>query len=352
MISFAGGPVVEEMVEPLRVRLAEFRRPSWRRAWIELALTIVPLALGLAAMLWSLERSLLLTLALALPVALLMLRLFVIQHDCGHGSFFAARWANALVGGLIGVVTLAPYAYWRRNHAHHHAHHGNLGREQLGGLETLTLARYQALSARRKLAYRLYRHPLVLLGLGPIYQFGLKHRLPLDIPLHWRREWLSVIVNDLALLGLLALGLRTIGLARTLLVLAAIAGPVWMLMISIGIWLFYVQHQFVDAYWRSPGEWRFVDAGLRGSSFYDLPAPQRWLTGNIGYHHVHHLAPKIPMYRLRECHAAIPELAAAPRLSLRESLACARLRLWDEQGQRMIGLGASSGSGVTRGAAD
>ncbi|MFV8750796.1 fatty acid desaturase [Nannocystaceae bacterium ST9] len=312
--------------ERWRERLAEFRVADRRRALFELTITVVPLALGLLA----LDRAIAVSwfgLLLAPPVGLLMLRLFVIQHDCGHGSLFAARWANDLLGGLLGVITLAPYAYWRRNHAHHHAHHGNLDRDQLGGLETLTLARYRAASPLRRLAYRLYRHPLVMLGLGPIYQFGFKHRLPFDIPRSWRREWASVIVGDLALVGLGLVAHATIGLARALLVM----GPVWMVMISTGIWLFYVQHQFVAAYWRPAHAWRFVDAGLRGSSFYDLPAPLRWLTGNIGYHHVHHLAPKIPMYRLAECHASIPELGQAPRLSIRTSLACARLRVWDEE---------------------
>ncbi len=318
-----------------RSRLAAFCRPDRRRALVELTSTLVPLAIGLVAMVYCIELGFgLLTLGLALPVGLLMLRTFVIQHDCGHGSFFAARWANDLLGGLLGGLTLAPYAYWRRNHAHHHAHHGNLGREQLGGLETLTLARYRGLSRVRRLGYRLYRNPLVMLGLGPIYQFGLKHRLPLDIPRAWRREWLSAVVNDLALLGLLVLGDQTIGLARVMQVMI----PVWMVALSTGIWLFHVQHQFANTYWQHPEHWRFVDAALRGSSFYDLPKPLDWLTGSIGYHHVHHLAPKVPMYRLAECHAAIPEFAQATRLNLRESFACARLRLWDEDQQRLISL--------------
>jgi omega-6 fatty acid desaturase (delta-12 desaturase) len=318
----------------LRAKVAAWRRPSAARAWLELLATATALGLGLALMFAVQTHSLLLSLLLALPVGLTMLRLFVIQHDCSHRAFFVRTSVNDLVGTLLGLVTLAPHAYWRRTHAHHHKVHGNLEREQLGGLETLTVARYLALSPARKLVYRLYRHPLVLIGLGPLYQFGLKHRLPLDVPWSWRREWASVLLGDLALLLGIVVAQRTVGLERAALVLL----PVWQVMVGVGIWLFYVQHQFERAYWRPAGEWRFVDAALRGSTHYVLPA---WLdawTGWIGHHHIHHLVPRIPMYRLRGCGAALPELAVAPRLRVRESLACARLRLWDESRERLIGL--------------
>lgn len=321
------------MADPdLRARVGAWRRPSAARAWLELLATAAALGLGLAAMVVLQTRSLVLSLLLAPAVGLTMLRLFVIQHDCSHRGFFVRAWANDLVGTLLGLVTLAPHAYWRRTHAHHHQVHGNLEREQLGGLETLTVARYLALSPLRKLGYRLYRHPLVLIGIGPLYQFGLKHRLPLDIPLAWRREWASVLLGDLALLLGMLVAQRTIGLDRAALVLL----PVWQVMVGVGIWLFYVQHQFEAAYWRPAAQWRFVDAALLGSSHYVLP---RWLdawTGWIAHHHTHHLAPRIPMYRLRACEAAIPELGSAPRLRLRDSLACARLRLWDEARGRLI----------------
>lgn len=322
------------MVEPLRARAAGFAPARIGRAWLELSGTLGLLGLGLAAMFALQPYSLALSLLLAPAVGLTMLRLFVIQHDCGHGSFLPGRAANDLLGGLIGLVTLAPYAYWKRTHAHHHAAHGNLDRAQLGGLETLTVARYLALAPLAKLGYRLYRHPAVMIGLGPLYQFGLKHRLPLDIPLAWRREWASVLLGDLALVLGLIVAHQTIGIDRAALVLL----PVWQVMVGVGIWLFYVQHQFEAAYWRRADEWRFVDAALLGSSVYVLPA---WLdawTGWIAHHHVHHLAPRVPMYRLRECEAALPELARAPHLSLRASLACARLRVWDESRGRLIGF--------------
>lgn len=319
-------------------RLEPYRVADDRRAIAQLLVTLIPLGICLWALWVSQAHGWALRIIATVPAAGLMMRLFMIQHDCGHGSFFSSRRANDWVGGVLGVLTLAPYAYWRRTHRHHHANHGRLDRPQLGGLDTLTVRQYRARSRLGRLCYRLYRNPIVLLVLGPPYQLLIKHRLPFDAPRRWRREWISVGINDLALIGVMMIVHQSVGLAEAL----AFMGPAYLLMWSAGIWLFYVQHQFEDAYWKPPGAWRLVDSALRGSSHFDLPGPLRWLTGNIGYHHIHHLSVEIPMYRLADCHRDIPELRVAPRFDLLQSVKLWRLALWDEQRGRLVGFAAAN----------
>ena len=314
--------------------LEPYRRPQLARSLFQLVSTAVLFAAGLATMLWSLDLSYALTLALAVPTAGLLVRLFIIQHDCGHGSFFSSRRANSAVGSVLGVLILTPFHYWRRTHAIHHATHGDLGRRDLGDVMTLTVDEYRDLSRAGRLGYRLYRNLFVMLVLGPIYQFGIKHRFPFDAPRGWRREWASVIWTDAALAAVLVAAGQTIGLGRLLLVYV----PVMLVAGAAGIWLFYVQHQFEDTYWEHSPEWSFHRAGLEGSSFYDLPRVLHWFTGNIGYHHIHHLASQIPNYRLRRCFEENPELHQVTRLTLRESLKCARYKLWDEGQGRLVGF--------------
>ncbi len=311
-----------------------YREPQLRRSLVQLVSTAVLFALGGVLMFLSLDVSYFLTLALALPTAGMLIRLFIIQHDCGHGSFFRSRRANDAVGSAIGVVMLTPYRYWQKTHAIHHATHGDLGRRDFGDVMTLTVKEYRGLSLRGKMGYRFYRNLFVMLVLGPIYQFGLKHRFPFDAPFAWRREWASVMWTNAALAALLVAAWQTIGLGRLFLVYA----PVMVIASALGIWLFYVQHQFQDSYWTDSESWSFHRAGIEGSSFYDLPRILHWFTGNIGYHHIHHLASKIPNYRLPECFAENPELHQVTRLTVRESLRCARLKLWDEETNRMVGF--------------
>ncbi len=280
---------------------------------------------GLAVGWWA-------SLALAPLAAGFLVRLFIIQHDCGHGSFFSSRRLNDAVGFTLGILTLTPYRWWKRNHAVHHGSAGDLSRRAVGDVITLTVKEFEALPWRRRIAYRLYRHPLVLLGLGPIWLFGIKHRLPLGTPLAWRREWRDVMVNNVALAAIVVIFAKTIGLVPFLLV----HGPIFLLSATAGVWLFYVQHQFEDTLWASPEDWDFFDAGLFGSSFYDLPKVLHWFTGNIGYHHVHHLASHIPNYELARCVAEVSELQQVPKLGLRESLGCLRLKLWDEEAQKLV----------------
>lgn len=280
----------------------------------------------------SLGHGYWITLLLAVPAAGLLLRLFVIQHDCGHGSLFRSRRVNDLIGRIIGVLTLTPYDYWRRTHAAHHASSGNLDRRGIGDITTLTVREYLGLSRWRRFAYRFYRHPLVLFGIGPTYLFILKHRLPLDMPLVRSGLWRNLLATNVAIVA------STVGLALLVgpLALLKLHLPIVLLASSAGIWLFYVQHQFADSYWRRDGKWNFHQAALQGSSYYSLPRPLQWLTANIGLHHIHHLCSRIPNYRLQECLDENPELREARRLTLAESLRCARLALWNEETGRMV----------------
>jgi len=286
-------------------------------------------------MAYSLSWSYGLTLLLAVPTVGLLTRLFIFQHDCGHGSFFRSRRANNALGGVLGVLTLTPYRYWRRTHAIHHATSGDLDRRTFGDIKTLTVEEYRALTGFGRLKYRLYRHPLTLFVVGPIWQFFLKHRLPLDMPRSWKREWASVHWTNAGLLLGAGLGCWIFGWKVFLLVQI----PISLLSGVLGIWLFYVQHQFEDTYWRKNPDWSFERAGIEGSSYYELPRWLHWFTGNIGYHHVHHLASRIPNYHLPRCFRTVQELHGVTRLTLWSSLRCARLRLWDEASQRLISFG-------------
>ncbi len=312
--------------------LAPYKRPDRRRALIQLFDTAAPFIGLWVMMLVSLKISYLLTLLLAIPTAGLLVRLFIIQHDCGHGSFWRSQRANHALGFVLGVVTLTPYRYWRRTHAIHHATSGNLDRRELGDVTTLTVSEYRAAGRWRRIAYRIYRNPIVLLVVGPIWQFLIKHRLPWDAPRGWKSEWASVLWTDLILAAIVTTMALTVGIVPFLLVWA----PVFVLSGAAGVWLFYVQHQFEDTYWERQEEWDFHLAGIQGSSFYDLPAVAHWFTGNIGYHHVHHLSSRIPNYRLRECMAEVPDLAHVTRLTFRQSLASLNLTLWDEQAGRLV----------------
>lgn len=314
--------------------LRPFARASLPRALWQLANTLIPFvaAWSLVAWSWLAGWHYAWTLALAVPAAAFYVRLFILQHDCGHGSFFANRRANNWVGAGIGLITLFPYAYWKKTHDVHHATSGNLDKRLLGDIRTLTVAEYRAESFLGRLGYRLYRSMPVMLIIGPIYQFVAKHRLPIGMPWSWTREWRSVALNNLALLGLVAVLCAWLGWRGLL----AIHLPVIALAGSLGVWLFYVQHTFEGGYWTRTEDWDPREAAIAGSSFYDLPAVLRWFTGNIGYHHIHHLSPRIPNYHLRAAHRAAPGFPGLRRLGLRDSLACAKLKLWDEELQRMV----------------
>jgi omega-6 fatty acid desaturase (delta-12 desaturase) len=321
-----------------RQLLNSYSNPSNARGVAEIAVTLLPLvALWIAAWAayalghgWA-------SLLIAVPAAGFLVRLFMIQHDCGHGAFFSKRWANDWVGRVIGVFTLTPYDFWRRTHAIHHASSGNLERRGIGDLDTLTVREYRESSRWNRLRYRLYRHPLVMFGIGPAYLFILQHRLPVGLMRAGWQPWVSTMLTNLAIALIVAGLVWVIGIKAFLLIHL----PTMLLAASAGVWLFYVQHQFEHTTWDSDGEWTQHEAALYGSSHYDLPAPLRWLTANIGVHHVHHLCSRIPYYRLPRVLRDHPELRDIGRLTLLQSVRCVRLTLWDETQRRLVSFRAA-----------
>jgi omega-6 fatty acid desaturase (delta-12 desaturase) len=312
--------------------LAPYRQAMPRRALAELAVTAAPFVSLWLAMWLSLGQGYWLTLLLAVPAAGFLVRLFVIQHDCGHGSFFRGRRANDRLGRVIGVLTLTPYAHWRQQHALHHGSSGNLDRRGKGDVETLTVREYRDLPRWRRIGYRLFRHPLVILGLGPIFVFVCRHRLP-ENPLRANAQaWGDVMATNLAVAVALTFLAVLLG-ARELLLVQL---PITWLASTMGVWLFFVQHQFEHTYWERDAGWALHTGGLHGSSLLDLPPVLRWFTANIGIHHVHHLSARIPSYRLGEVLRDHPELRGTNRLTLRHSLQCFRLALWDEDAKRLV----------------
>ncbi len=313
--------------------LARYREPRLARGLAELAATAAPFAaLWLLAWLSLRHVGYGLTLLLAIPTAGFLVRLFMIQHDCGHGSFFRCRRANDWLGRAIGVLTLTPYGHWRRRHAVHHATGGNLDERGVGDVRTLTVAEFQGLSAWRRFLYRLERNPVTVLGVGPLYVFVLKHRLPSSLRAAGRDAWASVLGTNLAIAGLTAAAVALVGWRDFLLVQA----PVTWLASAIGVWLFYVQHQFEGTSWERDGDWTFHQGALEGSSHLDLPPVLRWFTADVGVHHVHHLAARIPSYRLREVLRDHPALRGVNRLTAWGSLRGMRLALWDEDAKRLV----------------
>ena len=312
--------------------VAPYARADHRRAVAQLLNTGLPFLLLMAALIYGVRRYPWLTFPLAVPAVFLLVRLFIIQHDCGHGSFFASRRANDLLGRTLGVLTLTPYVFWRRSHAIHHASSGKLNRRGAGDITTLTVREYRALSRWPRFLYRAYRHPLVLFGLGPFYMFIIRNRIPTGSPIQQRKVWGNILGTNAALGAIVVLMMLTVGGRAFLLAYL----PVILLAASTGMWLFYIQHQFEHVYWATGPDWDFHKAALEGSSFYDLPAILHWLTGHIGFHHIHHVCSKIPNYRLRECFDQNPEFRDVRRLTLLGSLKCARFALWDEERQLLV----------------
>ena len=311
--------------------LSRYREPSSLRSSYELAITIGPFLLLWALAWWSLSHSYWLTLGISLINAAFLLRLFAIQHDCGHGAFFKNRTVSDWLGRVIGVLTLTPYDVWRHAHSVHHSSSGNLDRRGMGDIDTLTVTEYKALSAFEQLKYRMYRHPVVLFGIGPGYLFLLQNRLPLGLMGH-AKFWISCMSTNAAIFILLGLVIYFGGVMPVLLIFL----PSTLLAASAGVWLFYVQHQFETTHWENEDHWQLHDAALHGSSHYVMPSVLQWLSANIGVHHVHHLNSRIPFYRLPEVLRDNPELDEMNRLTIRESNSNAKLHLWDEKTKRLL----------------
>ncbi|MBA3260900.1 MAG: fatty acid desaturase [Thermoleophilaceae bacterium] len=313
-----------------RDALAPYARPHLGRGLVGIATSLVPY-LALSALIYlALDISYLLVLALALPAAGFLLRTFTVFHDCAHGSFLPSKRANAWLGAALGLVVYTPFQSWRHSHAVHHATSGDLDRRGTGDLLTLTVAEYRASSWRQRLGYRLFRNPLVMFGLGPIYSMILQPRLVSRSARPRIRR--SVIATNVVLVVVVGALCWLVGWREFLLVQT----PTVLLGGAAGVWLFYVQHQFEDAYWQSSGDWSYAEAALRGSSYLKLPRLLQFFTGSIGLHHVHHLSAKVPNYNLQRAHDQNPIFHGVPTLSLLDGLRAVRLKLWDEGRGRLV----------------
>jgi omega-6 fatty acid desaturase (delta-12 desaturase) len=317
--------------------VTRYEEPALRHSLWQLTNTLVPYAALWYLMYLSLGVSYWLTGALALFAAGFQVRVFIIFHDCGHGSFFKSRKVNNILGIITGVLSFTPYYHWRWEHALHHASSGDLDRRGAGDMWTLTVQEYLEASRWQRFAYRLARNPLILFVLAPVFLFAVKQRFPSSkAP---RRERHSVYWTNLGVLAM-ATGLSCLLGLKTYLLLQlgvlSVAG-------SAGVWLFYVQHQFEGVYWERRPEWDYCTAALQGSSFYNLPKVLQWFSGNIGFHHIHHLSPRIPNYNLEKCHRAEPLFQTVKPVTLFASFRSLTFRLWDEQRRKLVGFRAVTG---------
>lgn len=311
----------------------KYQKPSLPRALWQLANTLIPYAFLWYLMHLSLSVSYWLTLPLAVLASGFLVRLFIIFHDCGHGSFFKSGRANDVLGFITGALTFTPYYHWRWEHSIHHASAGDLDRRGAGDVWTMTVQEYLEASRWKRFAYRIARNPLVLFVIAPLGLFLVRQRFP-SLKAS-RRERHSVYAMNLAILGIaacmsLAFGWKTYLLLQ--LVIMGVAG-------AGGVWLFYVQHQFEGVYWERSENWDYARAAMEGSSYYKLPKILQWFSGNIGFHHIHHLSPRIPNYNLERCHREHPMFQQVPAVTLLSSLKSLRFRLWDEQRRELISFG-------------
>ena len=317
--------------------LSTYREPNSVRSSFELVISFLPFAALWVLACWVAQYSYLGTFLISAFNGAFLLRLFCIQHDCGHGSFFDNRNLSDWVGRAIGVLTLTPYDVWRRSHSHHHSHSGDLEHRGIGDVMTLTVDEYAERTRLGQWLYRAYRHPLVLFGLGPTYLFIFQNRLPLGFMNQGAKYWVSAMGTNLAIAAILGTIFYFGGFAALILVFL----PSTLVAASIGMYLFYVQHQFETAHWDTTVDWQLHEAALHGSSHLDLHPILRWFTANIGIHHVHHLYSRIPFYRLPEVLRDHRELIECQRMTLVQSLACTNLDLWDEKSRRLISFAAA-----------
>lgn len=314
--------------------LERYREPSFHRSLWQFLSSILPFFALWALMWFTLPYGYWLTLILAVPASGFMLRIFMIQHDCGHGTFFKSKAANDCLGFWLGVLTLTPYYHWRRNHALHHAGAGNLDRRGDGDIPTLTVKEYLARPWSRRLGYRIFRNPFFLFGLAPVLHFAIGQRFPSFVSRAWPKERTNVHLTNLFIVLVLGSLAWAVGWRSLLLIHL----PIVVIGASAGNWLFFVQHHFHDSYWQKQEKWKYLAAGMQGCSHYALPRVLQWFTANIGFHHIHHLDSRIPNYRLEACFSENPCFKNVTSLTLRESFSCAWMALWDEEKQKMIGF--------------
>lgn len=303
----------------------------WRSTW-QVINSLVPFILIWVLMYYSLNVSYWLTVALAVINAGFVARLFIIQHDCGHNSFFKSKRANNILGSILGVLTLTPYFHWRKQHAKHHANSGDLDFRGFGDVDTITVKEYEAMPRWDRFKYRFYRHPLVMFVLGPVLLFVIGNRFPSKTKKTDKRERASVYWTNLALAAIILgmgywIGFKTFFLIQM---------PITLVASTVGVYLFYVQHQFEETYWRWHKEWDYKKAALEGCSYFKLPKVLQWFTGNIGFHHVHHLSPMIPNYMLEKAHKENPLFQNVETLTILTSIKTIFLDLWDEKQKRLI----------------
>ncbi len=320
-----------------RERLAPYAKPSLRRGLLDIATSVIPYVILTGGMYVLLQISDWLALALAIPAGGFLVRIFIVFHDCSHGSFLPSRTANKYVGMACAFLVFSPFGSWRHEHAVHHATAGDLDQRGKGDVETLTVSEYRALSRGGRLGYRLVRNPLVMLGLGPLWALVIQPRL---IPA-WarRRYWREILATDIALVAVVGGLCVLVGWSAVLIVQL----PAAMVAGAAGIWLFYVQHQFEGVYWERHDGWSHADSALQGSSYLKLPRILQFFTGNIGLHHVHHMNPKIPNYNLQRAHDENPIFHDAPTLSVWDGIRSLRLKLYDEERARLVGFSGAKG---------
>jgi acyl-lipid omega-6 desaturase (Delta-12 desaturase) len=321
---------LQDQTKNLRKQVAPFEKATTKESVWQIINTVVPFILLWIISYLSLSVSYWLTLVPSIIAAGFLVRIFIIFHDCTHYSFFKSRRANRIVGTITGVLTLFPFEQWGHDHAIHHATSGNLDKRGTGDIWTLTVDEYLAAPLKLRLAYRFYRNPFVMFGLGPIYQFLIKNRF--NHKGAKQKERNNLYLTNLLIVALFSVLIWAVGWQAFL----AIQGTIFMISGAAGIWLFYVQHTFEDSYFEEDKHWEYVKAAVEGSSFYKLPKILQWLTGNIGFHHVHHLSPRVPNYKLEEAHDNTLPLKSVPTVTLATSLKSLRFRLWDEKKKNFV----------------
>jgi len=332
MLSDAGSAGTQRTKPAWYETTSRYEHPNLRKAVWQLLDTFIPYLILWGLMIFTVQHaySYWITLALALTAGILLVRIFIFFHDCCHGSFFSSQKANRILGYISGILTFTPYEDWRRNHAIHHSTVGDLDRRGTGDISILTVDEYIAAPARKRLGYRLYRNPLVMFGLGPAFMFLFRFRVPSAGAR--KQERFSVIFTNIAILVIMGIAGLTIGLRAYILIQL----PVILIAGAIGLWLFYIQHDFEGVYWARHRDWDQMRASLEGCSYYKLPGMLKWVTGNIGLHHIHHVRPRIPNYNLQQCYNEVPALQEIIPLTFCKSLKTPWLNLWDEKQNKLV----------------